>query len=468
MPSAVRPTNVSRVSLIMRTDLLMNNIRANNVDLLKVQNQLATGLKLARPSDSPAEATTIMQLDSTLERYDQYLRNINHADDYLAATDTALDQAIGLVQEAHSLALESVGMGTDDSVRAANAQIIDQIIQQLVTIGNTTCRGSYIFAGQDSTVAPFEAADGAVVFTGSVSEMQTRVADDNVVDFTIDGNDSFGAISSEVIGIVDLDPDITTDTLLSDLNGALNKGIRLGSIVLSDGASSATIDLSNCVTVGDIINKINAEAPTGTVASIAADGTSLEINSPGGDITVLEVGTGYTAQDLGIFNDTGAGATLNGQDVDARLTPATPVTALAGGAGIDLASGLIISNSRMAQIGPIDLSSATTVEDIINAINNADVAARAEINADGDGINVFNTLSGSELTIGENGGTTAADLGIRSMHGNTALADLNGGLGVHTESGMDDILITDYYPDQCRCRCCRTSGSDNRGVGIYR
>ena len=74
MPSAVRPSNVPRVTMLMQTNLLMNNIRTNSVDLLKVQNQLTTGLKLARPSDSPAEASTIMHLDGMLENQQQYLK----------------------------------------------------------------------------------------------------------------------------------------------------------------------------------------------------------------------------------------------------------------------------------------------------------------------------------------------------------------------------------------------------------
>ena len=110
MTSAVRPTNVARVSLLMQTDLLMNSVRTNTVDLLKVQNQLATGLKLGRPSDSPSEATTIMHLDSTLERLDQYKNNADYADGYLTTTDSALGQAVLLVEEAYSLGLGSVGM----------------------------------------------------------------------------------------------------------------------------------------------------------------------------------------------------------------------------------------------------------------------------------------------------------------------------------------------------------------------
>jgi flagellar hook-associated protein 3 FlgL len=121
---------------------------------------------------------------------------------------------------------------------------------------------------------------------------------------------------------------------------------------------------------------------------------------------------------------------------------------LAGGAGIDIASGLRITNSGIGTV-TIDLSAAQTVEDILNAVNNAEIGVRAEINDAGTGINVFNQLSGSEMSIGENGGTTASDLGIRSMTGTTLLSDLNGGAGIHPEAPTTaipspvDIQITD-------------------------
>ena len=451
MPSSVRPTNVARVSMLMRTDLLMNSVRNNSVDLLKVQNQLSTGLRLARPSDSPAEGTTIMHLDSMLERYQQYISNIDFVDGALATADSAFGQTNTLLQNAHSLALESIGMGADDSARAANAQMIDQIIEQMVTIGNTSYRGSYIFAGENSTVAPFEASSGGVLFTGTLDQLSSRVADDNEVFFNINPDETFGIQSSQVIGIADLNPDITADTLISDLNGNLNLGVRRGSITISDGVNSDTVDLSSCVTVGDLIRKINDSTVSTTTAAINATGDGLTVTSTlgGANLTITELGSGYAARDLGIFDDTGAGATLTGQDVDARLTPATPLTALAGGAGIDNLSGLVITNSLVDSAGNIDLSAAQTFEDVINAINNAGVAVLAEINSDGTGINVHNLLSGSEMSIGENGGTTATDLGIRSMNASTKLADLNGGKGVHPENGVADIQVTDRAGNSC-------------------
>ena len=65
-----------------------------------------------------------------------------------------------------------------------------------------------------------------------------------------------------------------------------------------------------------------------------------------------------------------------------------------------------------------------------------------EINAAGTGLRLLNPTQGTELRVSENGGTTAADLGLRSFGPDTPLAELNAGRGVRRVDG-DDIQLTD-------------------------
>ena len=77
------------------------------------------------------------------------------------------------------------------------------------------------------------------------------------------------------------------------------------------------------------------------------------------------------------------------------------------------------------------------MQDLLNLLNGSGASVLAQINDKGNGISVRSTLSGSDFTIGENGGSTATDLGLRSLIAKTELQDLNFGMGVQSVDGTD-------------------------------
>ena len=110
----------------------------------------------------------------------------------------------------------------------------------------------------------------------------------------------------------------------------------------------------------------------------------------------------------------------------------SPRAVTAGGSGLefDQASGLQITNG--GKTTTIDTSSSITVEDLLNAINGSGAGVLAEITSSGNGIDIRSRVSGGDFSIGENGGLTATQLGLRTFDLQTRLADLNHGLGVHS------------------------------------
>ena len=130
------------------------------------------------------------------------------------------------------------------------------------------------------------------------------------------------------------------------------------------------------------------------------------------------------------------------------LIPATPVAEAAGttahGAPVDFDqdSGIQIVNGGSTYV--IDISSAQTIEDVLNILNGSDAGVLAEINQDKTGIDVRSRLSGTDFAIGENGGQTATQLGIRSLTNTTKLEDMNFGLGVMDYQGIGATAVANY------------------------
>lgn len=433
---ATIPSNLARVSSNLVTNLMTGNLQRTNLQMLKLQEQLSTGLRVNRPSDDASVVGSLTLLQRTLGRYEQQQTNLGRAQTTVDNTDQALADVSNLLLEAQNIASDQVGVGSTAETRANQAQVIDAMITSLMGIANRSVRGVHLFAGETADTQPFVDAMGGVRYTGSRQDLQADLGLLSDLGVNLNGVDAFGAMSSRVQGSVDLDPAATADTRLAHVNGGRGRGVTLGTINLDVDGTDVSVDLVGADTLGDIVTRLNdaitSVDPAAGSVGLYSDGLALTANA-GHTITISDIGTGITAADLGI-DLAATAATVNGADLDPRVTALTAVASF--GPAVDTASGLKVTNGATTQV--IDLSTATTVQDMINRVAAADVGVRMEINADGTGLNLVNEVSGLNLSVGENaGGSTATDLGLRSMAAGTKLSELNFGRGVATTSGAD-------------------------------
>lgn len=440
---AISSINLGRVTTTQKTEALLSSLRRNTAELFAGQSRLASGQRFLTPSEDPGSAARVLNMTEILGEQSQFITNIGHAANTLDATDVAMGEVSALIIEAQAIASQNLGTLSSAEEREAAAELIAAIRDQLVAVGNRTFDGRYLFAGRDTDQQPFvETLDG-VRYVGDTGDIFARTDVDELTPINLPGNVLFGAISSEVQGTVDLNPTIAAETRLEDLRGARELGIRKGTFqIVEDGAAGVvSIDITSADTAGDVVEIIN-EAATAAGAGFTATLTNNGITvTPGGTpVSIRDISTGTTAGDLGITTLAPTSAAVVGADLGVALSRTTPLTALLDGAGVDVLSGITISNGAVT--ATIDLSTATTIQDVLNAINNAGVSVEAKINPSGTGIDVVNLTSGTELSVGENGGAVASTLGIRSLDLDTPLAALNDGRGVRTVEGETDLLIT--------------------------
>lgn len=439
---AILPANLARVSNQLRSNVALGQIQRTQARLLRTQNQLTTGRQLNIPSDNPGNATIAQQLRKTLERRDAYNTNLERARNSLSEVDTTLGQVSDLILQAQQIASANVGDTVTQDERDGAAQLVKSIYQQLLTLGNKSFEGSYLFAGDKLDRPPFEEFAGGIKFNGSEQTLANQFDDAYAGTLQVNGAEVWGALSTRVESSQDNSPVLLPSTRIIDLAGTTGQGITLGVIRISDGTNTANIDLTQADTIQDVIDAINIAGIGSLTASFNGAGNGIQITGgPSDNITVTDIGGGKTASDLGIRTTVsgGPGAPVIGLDIQPKITPLTPVSALNNGLGIDT-TGFTITNGT--QSASIDLSSVVTVEDLLNKINAAGVGVRADIKPDGKGLRLLNPTQGNELRISENGGTTASDLGLRSFDPTSRLTELNAGRGVRTVDGVD-FRITD-------------------------
>jgi len=286
-----------------------------------------------------------------------------------------------------------------------------------------------LFGGSNTQTPPFQVlANGAVLYNGNQASINSNIGSGLVAPNNIDGITAFGAISTPVGS--DIDPALTSQTSLSDLNNG--QGVQAGSIQVTVNTGtpvSETVDLSHAKTIGDVEQLIENAFPPGTLNVSIVSGVpqdALQITPSSGTVSVSDIAGGQTAADLGIASN--ASATITGTNLNPQLTLETPLSALNGGAGVDTTDGLVINDGSTQ--ATVNISKDGTVQDLLNTLTSADPNLDVGINAAGNGLAISTRLSGVNFSIGENGGTTATDLGIRTMTGSTLLSSLNSGQGV--------------------------------------
>lgn len=149
-----------RVTQSMLNRTFLQNLSRNLASLDKLQNQLSSGRKIAKPSDDPVVAVRGMTYRSALVEIEQFKRNVDEGLTWLETTDKALDEATNLLQRARELLVHGLNGAMTTEDRAAMAKEIAQIKEQLGNVANTAVAGRYIFAGTDTKNPPYDAQTG--------------------------------------------------------------------------------------------------------------------------------------------------------------------------------------------------------------------------------------------------------------------------------------------------------------------
>ncbi|MGB0716307.1 MAG: flagellar filament capping protein FliD, partial [Phycisphaerae bacterium] len=224
-------------------------------------------------------------------------------------------------------------------------------------------------------------------------------------------------------------------------------------------------DLYRMETVGDLVRAINfANGNFGVEASISENGNSISIKTNGDESYTIRAGEGSNAaRDLGLDDvEIGGFSEIESRTLVAGLNTVL-LQSLNGGSGVTTGSIRLTDRSGNST-GDIDLSTARTLKDVIDLINQSvptdaggTATLRAEVSGGGTGI-VIRDLTGDNgvLRIEDVSGSLAADLGIATtgvesdvvQSGNlqkqyvsrqTLLSDLNGGAGIN----LGSFQITD-------------------------
>jgi flagellar hook-associated protein 3 FlgL len=145
-----------RITQGILTNSMLRNLNNSYNRLDSIQNQLATGKKITKPSDDPVVAMRGISYRGDLNNIEQYQRNIAEVNNFLDSTDVALDQATSAIQRIRELTVNASNGVYTDAERKSIAAEINQLREQLIDVGNSKLSGKYIFNGTSTTTPPLD------------------------------------------------------------------------------------------------------------------------------------------------------------------------------------------------------------------------------------------------------------------------------------------------------------------------
>ncbi|GLH64273.1 flagellar hook-associated protein FlgL [Parageobacillus sp. G301] len=148
-----------RVTQFMLTQNMLRNLSQSYARLGKIQDQLATGKKIARPSDDPVVAIKGMAYRTNLTEVEQFKRNFSEAHNWIDTADSALNEATQVLQRIRELVVQASNDTYETSQRQHIASEIGELKDHLVSIANTQVAGKYIFNGSDTLNPPVNLAN---------------------------------------------------------------------------------------------------------------------------------------------------------------------------------------------------------------------------------------------------------------------------------------------------------------------
>lgn len=144
------------------------NLQRGQNAVFRTQDQIASGRRINTPADDPVAAARSLEVEQSQAVSNQYDRNGDSAQAALNASELALANATGLLQDVRTAAVNA-GNGTlsSNELRSIASAMRDRY-QELIGIANSTDgNGQYLFSGYKGSTQPFaEATPGTVQYAG--------------------------------------------------------------------------------------------------------------------------------------------------------------------------------------------------------------------------------------------------------------------------------------------------------------
>ena len=181
-----------RVTSKIVSDAVKFNLANVTNELYKAYEVVSTAKRINSLSDDPVGLFQVLNIKSSLSNIEQLGRNITLGKSWLAASESALNQVEGLISDTRALCVQMASATTRTADRASAAKIVQNTLEEMVSLANTEASGRYVFAGFETDVMPFTLGGGNIVtYNGDNNTFTLKIDRNNTIAIGSDGEAVF-------------------------------------------------------------------------------------------------------------------------------------------------------------------------------------------------------------------------------------------------------------------------------------
>lgn len=186
-----------RISSLQLYQQGITNMQNKQVDLQKTEMQIASGLRIMKPSDDPSGAVKVLDLSANIEVIDQFSRNVSTATLSLSFEESVVTSVNTNLQQIRELVVQGNNASNTDSDKNSIAQQIYQNLDEMMALANTRdSGGEYIFGGFKVNSPPFVDNAGVISYQGDRGQRQVQISEGSQVEVRDSGQAVFQTIPS--------------------------------------------------------------------------------------------------------------------------------------------------------------------------------------------------------------------------------------------------------------------------------
>lgn len=192
-----------RISTSMIFDAGVRAMNDQTASLLHLQQQVATGRRILKPSDDPVAAARALEVQQAKDVVSQFTTNQGNAKSSLGMEEAQLSSAVDLLVRVRELAVQGGNAALSGKDRESLAFELRARFDELVGIANSTDgTGNYIFSGYMGSTKPFggnvdgllAAPANEISYLGDDGQRRLQVSATRYLEISDSGNDVFRRI----------------------------------------------------------------------------------------------------------------------------------------------------------------------------------------------------------------------------------------------------------------------------------